>query len=173
VTEPAARGTLLLWGFMGAGKSTVARLVADRAGAAFVDLDAVIAARAGSSVAAIFASRGEAAFRAHERAAANELLDGAGRRVVALGGGTLLDAALRLRALDQTFVVVLEVDEATVLARTRASDRPLLQGPDPEARVRELLAARQSAYAEAHARVDARGAPERVAGAVCALWHPR
>ena len=65
---PGNKRNIALWGFMGTGKSTAGRLVAARLGLAFVDTDAVIEARAGRTIADIFAQEGEPAFRALEAA---------------------------------------------------------------------------------------------------------
>lgn len=176
---------LLLTGFMGAGKSTVGPIVAARAGLPFVDLDDEIARAAGASVAEIFAGRGEAAFRELERAALRRLLDDAAPCVVALGGGALLDPALRRDALARACVVHLTASPRALVERSRSAPRPLLDGdeegsapraaplpgapapPDREARVRALLDARADAYAEAHARVATDGVPpEEVADRV-------
>jgi shikimate kinase / 3-dehydroquinate synthase len=175
MTGPAERSTLLVWGFMGAGKSTVARLVAARVQARFVDLDALVEERTGASIATIFRDRGEPEFRRIERALLAELLDEpvTERRVIALGGGTLLDDALRERALCEAFVVTLAIDAATVVARTAASERPLIQGPDPESIVRNLLAARQGAYTEAHATLEADSDPATISKKICDLWCAR
>lgn len=170
------RPILLLNGFMGTGKSTVGRIVAQRAGVAFVDLDEVIEAQAGKSIEALFREAGEPAFRALEADAlqrAMEQQDSATQaRVVALGGGALLDMTRRREALQHAFVVTLTGASKTLLRRTAGSARPLLAGaPDPVARIGELLATRAEAYAEAHAQIatDERS-PEVVAEAVLAAW---
>jgi shikimate kinase/3-dehydroquinate synthase len=169
------RPTLLLNGFMGTGKSTVGRIVAERAGVAFIDLDEVIEARAGKSIEAIFREAGEPAFRALEADALRRAMEHDGpaqAKVVALGGGALLDMTRRREALRCAFVVTLTGAAKTLLHRTAGSARPLLAGaPDPNARISELLAARAGAYAEAHAQIgtDERS-PEAVAEAVLAAW---
>lgn len=147
------RPTLLLGGFMGTGKSTVGRIVAERVGLPFVDLDEVVERAAGCSVAEIFATRGEAAFRALEAEALGTELAEPAPRVVALGGGALLDRGRRLRALESARVVTLTARVETLVARTTGAGRPLLDGPDRSARVRDLLASRAAAYAETHAVV--------------------
>ncbi|MEO7328056.1 MAG: shikimate kinase, partial [Minicystis sp.] len=170
MTRP--RLPLLLQGFMGAGKSTTGRLVAARAGVPFVDLDAQIEARAGTSVAALFATQGEAAFRALEAEELQRLLDDRRPQVVALGGGALLDQARRRAALGRAFVLTLAASPATLVARTAGETRPLLAGPEGRlTRIEALLAQRAEAYAEAHAHVttDDRS-PEAVAEAVLAAW---
>src|SRR5262245_21126595 len=99
---------LLLTGFMGAGKTTAGRLVAELAGAPFADLADVIAHDAGEPVTSLLATRGEPAFRALEAAALRRLLQepspSGPARVIALGGGALLDLALRREALDRACV---------------------------------------------------------------------
>ncbi|KYF70051.1 3-dehydroquinate synthase [Sorangium cellulosum] len=166
---------LLLTGFMGAGKTTVGRLAAARAGLPFIDLDDAITAEAGESVPSLFASRGEAGFRALEAATLRRLLATRGPRVIALGGGALVDAALRAEALERGCVVALSATPRTIAARTPGGTRPLLDGaPDREARIRELLAARAAVYAEAHARVVTDGvAPEEVAARVLRAYADR
>jgi shikimate kinase/3-dehydroquinate synthase len=164
--------TLLLNGFMGSGKSTVGPLVAERAGVPFVDLDAAVVARAGASVPQIFAAEGEAGLRRREADELSRLLAEPGRRVVALGGGALLDPVRRRAALAQTRVVTLTARAETVAARTSGPGRPLLEGAlDRLGKIRELLAIRADAYAETHARVATDGvAPEAVAIAVLEAW---
>ncbi|WP_434040963.1 MULTISPECIES: 3-dehydroquinate synthase [Sorangium] len=166
---------LLLTGFMGAGKTTVGRIAAARAGLPFIDLDDAITAEAGESVPSLFASRGEAGFRALEAATLRRLLATRGPRVIALGGGALVDAALRAEALERGCVVALSAAPRTIAARTPSGTRPLLDGaPDREARIRELLAARAAVYAEAHARIVTDGvAPEEVAARVLRAYADR
>lgn len=165
------RPKLLLGGFMGTGKSTVGRIVAARVGVPFVDLDDVIERAAGCSVAEIFAAQGEAAFRAMETAALGEELAEPAARVVALGGGALLDRRQRLQALEQTRVVTLTAGVETLVARTAGAGRPLLGGPDRSARVRNLLASRAAAYAEAHAVIATDSLdPEAVAAEALDAW---
>jgi shikimate kinase/3-dehydroquinate synthase len=157
---------LLLTGFMGTGKTTAGRLAAAAAGLPFVDLDDEIARAAGDSIAAIFATSGEPAFRALERDTLRRLLADPTPRVIALGGGALLDPDLRREALARACVIALAASPRTIAERTRAGGpRPLLDGSaDREARVRELLAHRAAVYAEAHARVSTDGiSPEQVA----------
>lgn len=132
---------IALVGFMGAGKSTVGRLLAARLGMPFVDADEAISRRAGASIADIFEHQGEPSFRALERKVAIDILRGADA-VVALGGGALEDPATR-RALGFATVVLLEVGHAEAMKRVGADPgRPMLTRADPEA----LLARRTSAY---------------------------
>jgi 3-dehydroquinate synthetase/shikimate kinase len=142
------RRNVVLTGFMGTGKTTVGRLLADRLGYRFVDTDRLIEERHGP-IATIFATRGEAAFRALERAVAAELAPRTGL-VIATGGRMLLDHA-NLRALGasgRVFCLVATPDGVLTRVRSATSgpDRPLLRVPDPRSRIVELLAERDSGY---------------------------
>jgi shikimate kinase/3-dehydroquinate synthase len=169
------RRPLILNGFMATGKSTVGALVAQTTGRPFIDLDRTIEHEAGASIESLFASRGEAAFRALERGCLERVLGEATRAsqppVIALGGGALLARDVRLRALDECVVVTLE-GSPTELTRQALQQgaRPLLSGPNPEQRVSELLALRAPSYAEAHARISCEKPPEVVAAEVCEVW---
>jgi shikimate kinase / 3-dehydroquinate synthase len=168
------RRPLFLSGFMATGKSTVGRLLAERAGTAFVDLDQSIEQRTGRTVGELFRERGEAGFRALERDAVSQLIQapGSASPVVAVGGGALLERELRLSVLDRAVVVTLDASLEEVLRRSASGpERPLLAVPDPAARVRELQQARNIAYSEAHARIATDGLnPAAVAELVLAVW---
>jgi shikimate kinase/3-dehydroquinate synthase len=156
---------------MGTGKTTIGRALAEREGVPFLDLDEAIAAEAGRSIAAIFAEDGEPAFRALESRALARVLADPSPRVVALGGGALLDPQSRRSALDRARVVTLTARPATIEQRTLGSSRPLLtSAPDPRAAIRDLLAARASVYAESHARVPTDGPLPAVLDRVYRAW---
>jgi 3-dehydroquinate synthase len=128
---------------MGTGKSTVARILAQRLGRELVDTDAEIERHAGRSVSEIFAETGEETFRVLENQTLATLGRGRGR-VVATGGGTLLDS--RNRALvEGSAVICLAADPATLEDRLAGSaNRPLI-GKDGD--LIRLLAQRQETYA--------------------------
>ena len=154
--DPVRR--IALVGMMGTGKSTVAARVASTLGWTCIDVDALIEARTGRAISDIFATDGEAAFRALEADVATDVLgDGVlgdaavtGQRptgaVVALGGGAVLTPSTRDRLADCDAVVWLHAQPA-VLARRLAGDtsRPLLAG-DPLARLAALAAEREGIY---------------------------
>jgi shikimate kinase/3-dehydroquinate synthase len=160
---------------MATGKSTVGRLLAGRVGRPFIDLDARLEARLGSKIPDFFAQRGEAAFRAEERAELERVLAEASPEtppVVALGGGALLARDVRLHALDQAVVVTLSASPNEIARRAGSrSGRPLLDAPDPARRALELLAQRTPAYVEAHAVLSTDGrTPQAVAEAALGEW---
>lgn len=145
-----------LVGMMGAGKSTLGPRLAARLGRAFVDADAVLEHEAGASVAELFATRGETAFRALERDLMERLAgDDA---VVALGGGAIAQPGAPERLAASGTVVYLRACPETLLARVGdAESRPLLAGRPPAERLerlRALLAEREAAYASARVVVD-------------------
>jgi shikimate kinase / 3-dehydroquinate synthase len=123
---------LALIGFMGAGKTSVGREVAQRTGRPFVDTDAEIEARHGP-IAELF-ERGEEEFRRLEAAVVEEVLGRAEPSVIALGGG-----AFEAARSDRALAVWLQVDVSTAWERSRRSGRPLAQD---ETRFRELFARR-------------------------------
>ena len=138
--------TAILIGPPGAGKSTVGPLLAGLLGVGFLDTDSVIEEAAGKPVGDIFVTDGEAAFRALERSAAAEAIEGH-QGVLALGGGAVLDPGTR-RLLAGQRVVYLQTGFAAVARRSGLDGpRPLLPG-NPRGRMRELLDERRAVYEE-------------------------
>ena len=160
---------LVLAGFMGTGKSTVGRLVAAARSAPFVDTDAMIEARAGLTIANIFARRGEDVFRQIEAEVCQELATPRGQ-VIAVGGGALLDPHT-LSALRRGGVIVcLRCDLETILARVGDDPARPLFVPDRD-RLAALLAARQEHYDRLPYHVDTTHlTPEAAAEEVTRLW---
>ncbi len=147
-----------LSGFMGSGKTTVGRAVAARLAVPFVDLDETLERETGRTIAQWFEEDGEAAFRAREAQIAMRLLAQTDRQVVAAGGGTLVDARVRARAMESALVVTLHVRIREALERIGTGrHRPLAAGGDGQ--LAELLRARQGVYAIAHAGVRSGGRP--------------
>ncbi|HVL22825.1 MAG TPA: 3-dehydroquinate synthase [Thermomicrobiales bacterium] len=170
---------LVLVGFSGTGKSSVGRVAADRLGWTLVDMDDAIERREGVSIPELFAGRGEPAFRQIERDVFVEAL-GRERVVIATGGGAVANDAIWPVLLDDpaTLTVALDAAPETILARLQAqistdgetTRRPLLDSPDPLARIRELRDARAGYYARAQVTIPVDGrAPERTAADLAEL----
>lgn len=148
-------------GLPGAGKSTVARLVARELAAPLVDIDARIVERTGKSVSAIFADEGEPAFRTLEREEMGRAL-AAEPAVVDPGGGWVAQPGALENAGNRALLIYLETDPGVAARRVAAEGgRPLLTG-DVTERMVALLEARERAYsqAQAHVRTDLRTADE-------------
>ena len=164
----AAEQNLVLTGFMGTGKTTVGRILADRLGYGFVDTDEVIESRSGP-IGEIFERDGEEAFRELERALAQELAGRTGL-VIATGGRMMLDASCSACLERAAWVVCLTAHPDIIVERIGdTTQRPLLDVADTSARVQELLAERAEGYAR-FASVDTGGrSPDEVADAIMSL----
>jgi shikimate kinase len=143
---------LYLVGFMGAGKTTVARALGKRTGWRVEDIDQRIEAREHRRVAAIFAHRGEPYFRQLERMILGELLP-LRHVVVATGGGTFAEADNRALMLADGAVAWLDLPLAQIIERVPADGRRPLASD--RAQMEQLYTRRQLAYAHAHVRIDA------------------
>jgi len=149
---------IFLSGPMGSGKSTVARVLASRLGVDALDLDALIAERAGATIEEIFRSRGEAAFRGLEREEVRRVAERHGDCVVALGGGTVTDTVTRRQLLGAGTLVTLTAPVEVLTGRVATeTGRPLLAGGDARGVLEALLRDRAAAYAECHGVVDTAG----------------
>ena len=165
-------GNVFLVGMMGSGKTTVGRALAQRLDLPFTDTDRVLVERTGVPVATIFEIEGEEGFRRRESAVLAELAAGEDR-VVATGGGAVLEAANRALMRSRGTVVYLRARLDHLWERTRHdSTRPLLATADPRATLAALLEARDPLYREAaHIIVDtgSQSAATLVARVVAAL----
>lgn len=140
---------IALIGFMGTGKSTVGRILAEHLHFTFVDTDELIESRAGKTIAGIFASDGEAVFRQLERDVVTEL--GARKKmVISTGGGLGANESNVASLKEHALVVCLWASPEMIWERVRnQSHRPLLKDPDPLAKIRTLLASREKCYKQA------------------------
>ncbi|MEM9767520.1 MAG: shikimate kinase [Cyanobacteria bacterium P01_D01_bin.71] len=139
---------LYLVGMMGAGKSTIGQLAAEKLGYRFCDTDAVIEQATQKRIPEIFADSGEAAFRALESQVLSQLSPYT-RLVIATGGGIVLDQE-NWWHLHQGVVVWLDVPLAELVRRLQGNQhRPLLQRPDWQKYLADLLNQRRSRYAQA------------------------
>lgn len=137
---------VVLTGFMGTGKSTVGRLLAERLGFDFVDTDEWIVVRDGRSIAEIFREEGQGAFRDWERRVALELAQ-RDNLVIATGGRLMLDEVNAAVLGRNGRVFCLTAKPETIIARLEEDvRRPLLNVPDPAAKIRQLLEKRAEAY---------------------------
>lgn len=164
---------IILTGFMGTGKSTVGRLLAQRLGWQFLDTDDLIEQYARKTISRIFADDGEPAFRALESRVAREVaqLD---HHVIATGGGIVL-AEPNLRALESAgAVVLLEARPETIFQRVRhETHRPLLAKPDPRREIDVLLEARRDAYDRIQHHISTEDkTPEQVADDLIQQFSP-
>ncbi len=142
---------VVLSGPMGAGKTTVGRVLSLRLGVPLVDTDALLEQRLEKTIAMAYRELGERAFREAERNVVAEALGRSTPCVIAVGGGALVDRTNRYRALDEATVFTLTASPSVLARRIgESSDRPLLQGGDVAVRLSEILEARASVYAEAH-----------------------
>lgn len=148
-----ARGNLFLVGLPGAGKSTLGRALARRLGKTFVDADTELERKLGVTISTIFEIEGEAGFRDREESVLAELTAQV-NIVLATGGGAVIRPANRERLMANGTVIYLHAHPATLRERTRRSrHRPLLNAPDPLARLVELYGARDALYREVAAHV--------------------
>ena len=163
---------VVLVGLPGSGKSTVAPLLAARLGRAAVDTDGVVEQRSGTTVAEMFSTLGEAAFRAEERRAVDAALRSPEPLVIAAGGGMLAQPGALEAVLARATVVFLEAGHEVLVSRLgpQAASRPLLAaGPAPA--LERLEATRLGAHGHAQLRVrvdqlDAAGAAQAIAEAL-------
>jgi len=146
---------LILAGFMGTGKSTIGRLLAERLRLPFIDCDTEIEAAAGKSIPEIFAAEGEAAFRALETQVLTRVLKG-DSAIMALGGGALTIPENLALVKSAGPVICLAANPSVIYQRVMAvpGQRPLLKVADPLAKIRDLLESREASYLQADVQID-------------------
>jgi shikimate kinase len=168
--DPLLPPRVALIGFMGAGKTTVGRILARKLGYDFIDTDDIIVKRAGAPIAAIFRSKGEAAFRRLETEALQSLA-GRTRTVIAAGGGAPAQPANRQFFASCAVTFHLRVSLPNVRGRTGnpgVAVRPLLSQGDQA--VRRLYDTRRSIYEELGRPVETDGrSPAEVAEQIMLL----
>jgi 3-dehydroquinate synthase len=147
VPDPKSNNIFLV-GLMGAGKTTIGRLLARRLGKRFIDSDHEIEARTGATIPWIFEIEGEASFRKREADVIRELTAQDGI-ILATGGGAVLNPDSRAYLRARGTVVYLRASVGSILQRTsHDKNRPLLQTPDPRKKLEELTALREPLYRE-------------------------
>lgn len=174
LADRAELGHVFLLGPMGSGKTRTGLILSRRLERPFIDLDATIEARAGTSIAEIFRNAGENAFRELEEIALHEVAKKPAA-VVALGGGAVTRESAWRSIRKAGVAVHLHAEPSELARRLMESERevlarPLLGDGPPEDRLRLLAAERERWYAKADLRVETKGSsPEEVAGAIAAL----
>jgi shikimate kinase len=140
---------IALIGFMGAGKSSVGRLAAEQLHFDYLDTDEVIQSRAGRTITEIFATDGEPAFRKMESDLVAELAART-KTVIATGGGLPVNPQNLLNLKKFALVICLWASPEKIWERVKnQTHRPLLHDPDPQKKIRDLLAAREPFYKQA------------------------
>lgn len=140
--------SIVMIGLMGAGKTTVGRRLAQRLDLPFVDADHEIERAAGMSVSDIFEQHGEAYFRDGERKVIARLL-GDGPQVLATGGGAFMDTETRKNINENGLSLWLKCSHKLLMKRVRKrGGRPLLETPDPDAVMQELIDIRYPVYGQ-------------------------
>lgn len=166
---------LVLTGFMGTGKTTVGRLLAQQLNYAFVDTDEVIQEKAGKTIPEIFAEDGEEAFRNMEADVACELADKQ-NMVICTGGRLMLDPN-NVAALGRTGRVFCLVATAEEIFRRVSEDtgvkRPLLFVPNPKARILELMEERKEGYGQFRQIITSKKKPAKIAQEIIAIFRAK
>ena len=153
--DHAPKKTIVLVGIMGAGKSTVGKILADRLGMRFIDADQEIERAAGCTITDFFEKYGEVEFRKGEERVISRILAGE-PCVLATGGGAFMSEATRLLIKKMATSVWLRVSFEVLAKRLeKRSDRPLLQTTDPQQTLKALIKKRYPIYNDADFIVDA------------------
>jgi len=151
---------LVLVGMMGAGKTTVGRRLANRLGRHFVDSDEEIETAAGMTIEDIFATRGEADFRAGESRVIARLLKDR-NIVLGTGGGAFINAETRALVKAEGVSVFIKADFELLFARvSRRTNRPLLKTANPRETLHKLIEQRYPIYAEADVTIISTDVPQ-------------
>ncbi|MDH5518147.1 MAG: shikimate kinase AroK [Gammaproteobacteria bacterium] len=137
---------IFLIGPMGAGKTTVGRVLAQKLSLTFIDSDHEIENHTGVDIPLIFEKEGEQGFRKREAEIIDELTS-KHNIVLATGGGAVIREDNRQHLINRGLVIYLQADIKHLLRRTRKDrNRPLLQGTDPEKKLRQIMQEREAFY---------------------------
>ncbi len=162
---------IILLGFMGTGKTTVGRQVAQQLGKTFVDMDALIEEREDRTISSIFEKEGESHFRNLERTLVEELSEQS-EQVIATGGGVILDTRNVATFSTTGIPICLLASPEAILRRVSVeTHRPLLEGGDKANKILALLSARRTLYESMPQQVDTTDrSPAEVVAQVVALF---
>ena len=138
---------IALFGFMGVGKSVIGKMLAEKMGLSFVDLDEEIIKKTGKKISQIFEEEGEQAFRNIEKTTTSEIA-AKDEQVIACGGGTVLDGEnlCNLRKNSRMILLTAEIDEILRRVDAEGDLRPLLNVEDRKERIDRLISERQPQY---------------------------
>ncbi len=153
------RERISLIGLRGAGKSTLGRLLAERLGFPFVELDRILESEYGGSIGEILALGGQAAFRRYERRCLEAVVNAHDRVVIATGGGIVSEAATFSFLLEKTHTVWLKADPEDHMARVieQGDLRPMAKNDEAMEDLKAILKAREPYHRMADATVDTAG----------------
>ncbi len=145
---------IILFGFMGTGKTAIARQLGERLDRPVVEMDDLIEKREGMSISRIFAGKGEAYFRQSERELVMDL-SREGGKIIAPGGGVVLNPD-NIRDFEKTGIVLcLTARPEVILKRVKnETHRPLLEGEDRLGRIKKMLSARRPFYTRIEHQID-------------------
>ncbi len=145
---------IFLCGFMGTGKTSVGKVLAKKLNLEFIDMDKIIEEREKMSIPEIFKIKGEPYFRNLEKELVKELVKKE-NVVVACGGGVVCNQENLEILQNNTTLILLEADPSEIYNRTKSfTHRPLLNVPDPQKRIKELLEKRAPFYQKVKIKVD-------------------
>ncbi len=165
------RKRIFLVGFMGAGKSTVGRILADKLEVSFLDLDSIIERKSGRSIESIFSEKGEEYFRKIESEALTEVGQRGSGFVISTGGGVILEKKNRDFMRQNGITIYLKADIGKILERISGdTTRPLLNVDEPRAKAEKLLKERSHLYEESDYIINTdRLTPHEVASKIITL----
>lgn len=154
-TEKTLQSSIVLVGTGGAGKTSLGRILATGLGYEYVDSDEVIIDQAQSSIAEIFADKGEAHFRTLEKQAIQTLIEDENLYLIGTGGGAFMNEATRKLIKDNALSIFLKADIDVLLGRIGDGEgRPLYEGKDVKQVLETMIAERYPIYAQADITVD-------------------
>jgi shikimate kinase len=157
ISDPSDKKNIILTGFMGTGKSSIGKLLAERLGYRYVDLDALIVEQAGISINEIFAKEGESHFRSLETGMLANLA-GEKTLILSTGGGAVIAEENRRLLHELGVIVNLTASAEEIQDRLQHEhDRPLLNDNRSLERIVTLLEAREPFYADADVRIETSG----------------
>lgn len=145
--ENQNKTNIALIGFMGSGKSTIGRLLAEKTERQFVDIDAEIKKIYGKTITEIFKQKSEAGFRKIEKSMISKIIPSSHSTVFSLGGGAVLDKKSRRIIKENCYIIWLWISLSAALKRIDINSRPLLDQKTPEASAKRILSSRMPYYA--------------------------